>query len=75
MKLADRVIDLMAAFPNKWFRMGEIVTYIDPDLNAKKNRETIRKQVKRVLLLLQETGSLEVRVCKVNGSYSTYRWK
>jgi hypothetical protein len=75
MKLADRIIDLMAPFPGRPFRMQEIVKYANPRAADKRSKEATRKQARVVLEQLAESGSIEIRAREKNGGQALYIWK
>ena len=74
MKLADRIIDLMAPFPGRPFRMQELVKYIAPRVEEKSKKEALRKQIQRVLLELSECGTIRIQRADRQGSFSYYIW-
>jgi predicted DNA-binding protein YlxM (UPF0122 family) len=65
LKYATKVIELMAAFPKRDFRMAEIVRYVNP---GPKNRKSVYQAVKRVIDKLMEVG-------RVDGGNGRYHWK
>lgn len=75
MLYAREVIELMAAYPGRDFRMREIVRY------AMRGRETnqrhkIRVGVARVLLELERSGAILRRPPRAaRGGYAEYRWR
>lgn len=74
MKLADRIIDLMAPFPGRPFRMHEIVKYINPRASQQAEKDAIRKQVLRVLVELQECGNIKIHPASTRGGSNLYCW-
>lgn len=73
MKYAKEVIDLMAAYPGRDWRMAEIVRYIG---GKPEDRHFIRKGVSRVIATLAESGLILVRPPRNGrGGFATYRWK
>jgi hypothetical protein len=74
-KYASEVISLLAAHPDREFRMGEIVRYIDPHPTAQV-RHKIRIGVHRVMIELERAGALRVdRPSQQPGSGARYRWQ
>ena len=74
MKYAHQVIDLMAAFPGRDWRMVELVRYVEPTATVKK-RHSVRISVMRVLISLEDAGVLIKRPSTARGKFATYRWK
>lgn len=60
MKYAKEVIDLLAAYPGREFRMIQIVRHVSGarDLSARQ-RNAVRQGVLRVLDSLQDTGQIQ----------------
>lgn len=57
MKYAKEVIDLMAAYPGRRFKMKQIINYVDPRADARQ-RAVLRTGVWRVLVALEECGTI-----------------
>lgn len=75
MKYVAEIIDLLAAHPDREFRMGEIVRYIDPHPTAQV-RNKIRIGVHRAAIELERVGSLRIdRPSQQPGSGARYRWQ
>ncbi len=74
MKYADKVIDLMAPFPGKEFRMHEIVRYVAPKVADRRTRDAVRLQVRVVLNQLQESGCVTIVKGSGNTSPLLYVW-
>ncbi|ADE12154.1 hypothetical protein [Sideroxydans lithotrophicus] len=74
MKHADKVIELLAAYPGREFRMRQIVNYINPK-PSHDERCAIRSAVSLVLLALVESGQIKMSVPKSRGSFALYAWK
>ena len=74
MKHADRVIELMGAYPGRGFKMREIVRYVHPTAGLAE-RQTIKKAVQRALLALELTGVIAVQRPKASGSCALFIWK
>lgn len=73
MKYAKEVIDLLAAYPGRDFRMIEIVRYT---VTADQDIHRARKGIQRVLQSLSESGYVIIRPPRaMRGSYALYRWK
>ncbi|CAJ49064.1 putative phage protein [Bordetella avium 197N] len=59
MKYAREVIDLMAAFPGREFRMAEILRHVTGARNLPAREvEAARKGVRRVLVHLEDSGQV-----------------
>lgn len=59
MKYAKEVIDLLAAYPGREFRMAEIIRHVCRGRRlSSRETEAIRKAVRRVLAALEESGQL-----------------
>ncbi len=74
MKHADKVIELMAAYPGRPFVMRHIIHYVNPQA-GRLERMAVKKAVQRVMLALVMTGSIEVTPSKRLGSPAHYAWK
>ncbi|ANY17237.1 hypothetical protein [Bordetella pseudohinzii] len=57
MKYAKEVIDLLAAYPGRRFKMKQIINYVDPRADARQ-RAVLRTGVWRVLVALEESGQI-----------------
>ena len=75
MKYADKVIELMASYPGRDFRMVELIRYINPAPKTNKERTALHVTVWRAIKALESSGAVMVRQSKSNGGYATYRWK
>ncbi len=74
MKYAREVIELLAPFPGREFRMAEIIRYIGPRATGT-DRMRVHKGVLRVLAHLIEQGNVEHCTPGVGrGEISTYAW-
>ncbi|TFL14204.1 hypothetical protein CSC67_08615 [Pusillimonas caeni] len=75
MKYAKEVIDLMAAYPGRKFKMRHIVNYVAPGASTRQ-KASIREGVRRVVLALEESGQISSTREEVpNGSDAEYWWK
>jgi hypothetical protein len=74
MKYADKVIGLLAVYPERAFVMRQIVRYIDPQAGCRE-RIAIKKAVQRVLVVLAATGHVTVAPAKTLGGSARYAWK
>lgn len=77
MLYARECIELMAAFPGRDFRIGEIIKYVNGGkaLDGKR-RLAIRVGVYRVMQQLSESGSVLIRPSSAKrGGYANYRWR
>lgn len=75
MKHAKEIIELMASFPGREFRMIELVRYVCPKPKDQRERSAVHRSVHRAIEALVETGSVVKRTPKMNGGYGTYYWK
>lgn len=77
MKYAKEVIDLLAAYPGRRFRMIQIVRHVaDGHPRNPKEWERIRKGVRRVLDSLEESGQVEREQSDAHtGGFALYGWK
>lgn len=57
MKYAKEVIDLLAAYPGRRFKMKQIINYVDPRAGTRQ-RAVLRTGVWRVLVALEESGQI-----------------
>ena len=74
MKYAKEVIELLAAYPGKEFRMAQIVRHVSRGVAlSTRRRQAIRVGVKRVLYQLEEMGQIEQ--VKEGETSSYYKWK
>jgi hypothetical protein len=72
---AREIIDLMAAFPGRQVRIGEVASYVRGSrAMTHKQRHVMRDGVRRALLALEETGSVEKIRDSENGWFS-FVWK
>lgn|SRR5690606_35818409 len=60
MKYAKEVINLLAAYPGREFRMAQIVRHVTKgrDVSASR-RNAVREGIRRVLIELRESGQVE----------------
>lgn len=74
MKYAHEVIDLLAAYPGRPFKMGQILRHVAP--RADRRRLTVvRVGVWRVIQTLEECGRVHIeRPSDKTGTSSTYAW-
>lgn len=73
MKYASEVIDLLAAYPGKEFRMAQIVRHVTKGRAVSPvRRHAIRKGVSRVLHELHDSG--QVRFIKDGETSAFYAW-
>lgn len=74
MKYAEKVMDLMSAYPNREFKMINLIRYVNPKATPKQNR-AIRMGILRVLEPLIESKQIEVvKVCDAPQS-KRYVWR
>lgn len=77
MKYAKEVIDLLAAYPGREFRMIQIVRHVgDGTPRTPTERDRLRKGIRRVIDSLEEQGVV-VRVTEAaaRGCHHAYTWK
>ena len=74
MKYADKVIDLLAAYPGRPFVMRQIIHYVNPRAGCRE-RMAVKKSVQRVMLALSSAGSVTVTSAKRPGAPAHYAWK
>lgn len=76
MRFAREVIDLMAPFPGRPFRMQQLVRYAVAgkplDGPAKK---AARKAMARVLTHLEQSGHVKKVPAALRGGYAQYSWE
>ncbi|WP_394064520.1 hypothetical protein [Alcaligenes sp. WGS1538] len=76
MKYASEVIELLAAYPGREFRMIHIVRYVaNGQPVCAQERDRLRKGVKRVLESLAESGQVKMIHAEKKGAFSKYQWK
>jgi hypothetical protein len=74
---AKEVIELMAAFPGRDFRIREILIYASRGRElSQRERHAMRISVSRALQALAEAGSVLVRPPRAaRGGFAQYRWR
>lgn len=76
MQYVREVMDLMAAFPGREFKMAGLVRYATGDKALDlKARRAARKAAMRVIKALVETGTVTVRPAGPRGGGANYSWK
>lgn len=76
MKYAKEVLDLLGTYPERDFRMMEIVNYVVGKGQVRSEREASRKAIARVLQAMEAGGSLVLTPSlHERGGYATYRLK
>lgn len=76
MKYAREVMDLMAAFPGREFKMDGLVRYAAGSrATTLKERRAIRKAIYRVLEALVDAGCVLTEPPNKVGGYTKYRWR
>ncbi|WP_238925066.1 hypothetical protein [Achromobacter insuavis] len=73
MKYAKEVMDLMAAYPGRRFRMQDLVRYVDPRVSGN-DRHRVRTGIMRVLDQLEDAGTVEKQGADARGSFALYSW-
>jgi hypothetical protein len=75
MKYAKEVLDLMAAYPGRGFKMREVINYVAPDAIGR-TRHAIRRGVLRVMDELVAMGTVNrYPPHAVRGESTLYTWK
>jgi hypothetical protein len=75
MKYAKELMDLMAAYPGRRFRMLEIVNYIAGRNADTREKKQVRMGVWRVIQMLEESGHIEVEAQSSRGATARYAWR
>ena len=75
MRYAREVINLMAAYPGRQFRMAQLVNSIAGSRAEHKERKAVKMGVYRVLQQLQEAGSIEITSPDGRGASALYAWR
>lgn len=76
MKYGKEVIELMACYPGRDFKMEEIVRGVAPHSVNNRQRAATRQSVLRVLRILVENGSVLRRPTRPGiRNTALYRWK
>ena len=74
MKYAREVIELMSAYPERRFRMQELVRYVAPRAEGS-DRQRVRNGILRVLGGLVRAGSIAREGGEGRGAYGLYWWR
>lgn len=74
MKYAHEVIDLLAAYPGRKFRMRQILNHVAPRA-SQRQLAVVRTGVWRALLALEESGQVSIKRPDRNGSHGEYWWE
>ena len=74
MKYAREVIDLLASYPGRRFRMRQIINHVAPRATGRR-LAVVRTGVWRVLQALEESGQVQIIRPDENGSHAEYCWK
>ena len=72
------IIELMAAYPGRDFKMSEIVRYIAGGRRRldTRTREAIRRSARNALRALSDSGSIMIHYpSSASGSFALYRWR
>lgn len=75
MKYARELMELMAPFPGRRWKMTELVNYIAGEDADERKKERVRKGARRVLGLLEDSGHIEVDAQEGRGASARYVWK
>lgn len=69
------MIELMAAFPGREWRMQELVNHVAGGRpSGKQERNRVRQGVRRVAMALIEARAIEIKPARAGGT-TLYRWK
>jgi hypothetical protein len=79
LKYAREIIELMAAYPGREFKMDEIVRYIAGSKGRQRlealEREAVRRSARNALKALADSGCVSIHYpSSANGSFALYRW-
>lgn len=74
MKYAKEVIDLLAAYPGRRFKMRHIVNHVAPRAEGS-DRVRVRVGVWRALAALREAGTIGCQEAGCNGAHAEYWWE
>ncbi len=75
MKYAKEVIDLLAAYPGRDFRMIEIVRFACKNPEDPKARAAARQGVHQIIRMLHESGAVMISPPRMaRGGFALYRW-
>jgi hypothetical protein len=72
-KYAKEVMDLMAPYPGRHFRMSDLVRYVAPRATGP-DRQRIRNGILRVLESLVDSGHVVIAPAARRGGFATYAW-
>lgn len=75
MKYASQLLEIMAAYPGRPFRMMELVNYIAGNHAEHREKQQVRKGVWRVLQLLEASGHIDIEAQEGRGAAARYVWK
>jgi hypothetical protein len=77
MLYVSEIVDLMAAFPGRDFKMAHVVTYVvDGRQMDLREKRAVRKAVLRAIDALAATGCILVRPPRASrGGFAHYRWR
>ena len=73
MKYAKEIICLLEPYPDRDFRIGDVVRFVNPVAQGKA-RDRIRLGVSRALFALVDIGSVHMTSPKCERSFALYRW-
>jgi len=75
-KYAHEVMDLMACYPGRQFRLMELVRHVSRGRNLNTTEKTrIQRGVQRVMEAFQSTGSVEIQEPDEGCHGRTYAWR
>jgi hypothetical protein len=75
MQYAREVMDLMAAYPGREFKMASLVNYVAGRTADRRLRKRVTEGVRRVLQALEASGSIDVAAAERNGAAAAYSWR
>ncbi len=74
MKYAREVIELLAAYPGRRFKMRQILNHVAPR-TARSQAAVVRTGVWRALVALEENGQICIARPERSGAHAEYWWK
>jgi hypothetical protein len=75
LKYAKEIMELMAAYPGRKFRMLELVNYIAGRHADHRAKKQVRMGASRVLQMLEESGHIDVEAQSGRGAAALYAWR
>ncbi len=76
MLYAREIMELLAAYPGRPFKMIQIVRHVRRGVpHTPQEWEAARKAARRALICLEEAGSVVIVPATANGGTTTYAWR